>query len=149
MNKSSFGRKRDQRDILLRNLATSVILYESVVTTEAKGRTVQPLVERLIRIAQKEDKLSARRELMTYIFDEKAIHKLFEEITPRYTDRTSGFTRRFRLPARPGDGAARMVVQLTKSVRFEEPVTAKASKEEKKVAPSETKEVTTEGESHE
>lgn len=149
MNKSSFGRLRDQRNILLRNLATSVILYESVVTTEAKGRSVQPFVERLISIAKKEDRLSARRQLMKHIFDEKAIHKLFDELVPRYADRTSGFTRRFRLSDRPGDGSPRMVVQLVDSVRFNEPaVTADTKKDTQAVAQT-TGPDATEGESNE
>jgi large subunit ribosomal protein L17 len=119
MNQSSFGRKRDARGLLLRNLAASVILYESVTTTEAKARTVQPIVERLLRIGQSTDKVTARRKLMAYLTDENAVKKILEELTTRFNDRTSGFTRRYRIPVRPGDGAPLAMIQLTKNIHLE------------------------------
>ena len=42
------GREKGPREALLRNLATSVILYEKLTTTEAKAKAVRPLVERMI-----------------------------------------------------------------------------------------------------
>lgn len=139
MNQSSFGRKRDQRNLMLRNLATSVILYESVTTTDAKGRAVQPIVDRLIRTGQSEDKLTARRKLMAYLTDEKAVNKILEELVTRFNDRQSGFTRRYQLPPRLGDGAPRVIVQLSKTVLLESAPTKAAS----------AKESVTEGESNE
>lgn len=127
MNTTTFGRKRDQRNLLLRNLATSVILYESVTTTEAKGRTVQPIVDRLISIAKKNDKLTARRQLMAYLTDENAVTKVLNELTKRFEGTNSGFTRRYRLTPRAGDGAPQVMVQLTKTVLLDEPTTAPKS----------------------
>lgn len=127
----SFGRKRDSRNLLLRNLATAVILYESVTTSEAKGRAVQPLIERLIRIAQTADALTARRQLLAVLTDEKAVAKVLEELTTRFSDRTSGFTRRLRLPARLGDGAPQVLVQLTKTVHVDAVPATRAAEPEK------------------
>jgi large subunit ribosomal protein L17 len=133
MNHASFGRKRDDREQMLRNLATSVILYESVTTTEAKARVVQPIVERLIRIAQTDAPVTARRRLSTYLTDENAVTKTLTELKDRFSDKTSGFTRRFRLPARLGDGAPQALIQLTNTVLLQEdkpaaPAKAKAAK---------------------
>lgn len=151
MKRSSFGRNRDDREQLLRNLATSVILYESVTTTETKARVIQPIVEHLIRIAQTDSPLMARRRLMSYLTDENAVKKVLDELTVRYASKTSGFTRRFRLPARLGDGAPQAMIQLTDSVLFQNKAAAPAkagAKAAKTEAPAETAAVT-EGESHE
>ncbi len=150
MKRSSFGRNRDDREQMLRNLATSVILYESVTTTETKARVIQPIVEHLIHIAKTDTPLMARRRLMSYLTDENAVNKVMNELTARYSDKTSGFTRRFRLPARLGDGAPQAIIQLTNSVLFQDakaPAKAKAGKTAAvDAAPAEA---VTEGESNE
>lgn len=121
MQKASFGRKKDSRNLMLRSLATSVILYESIITTDTKGRTVQPIVDRLLKIGQQEDKVNARRQLLAYLVDPKAVDKILNELVSRFGARSSGFTRRFRLPNRLGDGAPQVMIQLTETVRLEEP----------------------------
>lgn len=128
MNKSSFGRNRDQRNLLIRNLATSVILYESVVTTAARGKVVQPVVDRLIRVGQNDDKITARRQLQSYILHPNAVDKILNELVHRYEGQTSGFTRRFHLPNRKGDGAPQVVIQLTKSVLLTKPAPSEPGK---------------------
>ncbi len=126
MKPSSFGRKRDSRNLLLRNLAASVILYESVKTTAAKASSVQPIVEHLIHIGKTTDRLTARRQLLHYLPDEKAILKILDELTPRYKDQTSGYTRRYPLAPRLGDSAPLAVIQLTKNARLAPIVSEKA-----------------------
>ncbi len=149
MKRSSFGRNRDDREQLLRNLATSVILYESVTTTETKARVIQPIVEHLIHIAKTDTPLMARRRLMSYLTDENAVNKVLDELTTRYSDKTSGFTRRFRLAPRLGDGAPQAIIQLTNSILFADnkPADAKTpakagAKVAKTEAPAETAEAT-------
>ena len=41
-------RKKGPRELMLRNLASSILLYEKVKTTKAKAQAVRPLVEKLI-----------------------------------------------------------------------------------------------------
>lgn len=122
MIKVSVGRRRDFRKLLLRNLTTSVILHESVTTSEAKARAVQPIVERTIHLAQQynDRPLTIRRRLLSYLTDEMAVKKVIEEIAPRYTDVTSGFTRRVTVGHRLGDNANQVAVQLTRNVIFDE-----------------------------
>lgn len=134
MNRSSFGRKRDQKDLLIRNLATSVILYESVVTTEAKARAVQPVVDRLIHLGLAEDRLSARRALLGYLPDQNAVNKIMGELVTRFEGRTSGYTRRYRLPARKGDGSPQALIQLTKTVLLPDAVANPAAEDKPKRA---------------
>jgi large subunit ribosomal protein L17 len=40
------------------------------------------------------------------------VTKLFEEIAPKYADRTSGFTRIIKIGQRPGDAAEMVQLEL-------------------------------------
>ena len=64
----ALSRKKAYRKSTLRNLATSLVLYERIKTTTAKAKELKPVVEHLITIAKKND-LNARRRLMQYLFD--------------------------------------------------------------------------------
>ncbi len=61
-----FGNAKLKRDIgarnsLLKNLTTSVVLEERVITTVPKAKAVQPIVEKMITLA-KADTLHTRRQ---------------------------------------------------------------------------------------
>lgn len=109
----TLDRKAAPRRALLRNLATSVILYEHVNTTLAKAKAIQPIVEKLITRG-KVKALSSRRELMKVLTIESAVHKILEELGPRYAARPGGYTRIIKLGARKGDGAEIAQIQLVK-----------------------------------
>ena len=47
-----FGRTADHRKAMLRNLATSVILYGRVETTEAKAKDMRSVVDELITLGK-------------------------------------------------------------------------------------------------
>ena len=112
-NKTTLGRLSAPRKALLRNLATSVILYENVNTTLAKAKAVRPLVERAITKG-KTKTLATRRELMRVLATEPAVLKVMEELGPRYATRPGGYTRIIKLGARKGDGAEIAQIQLVK-----------------------------------
>lgn len=107
------GRKRDQRRALLKQLASSLILEERITTTEAKAKEVRPFVERTITYSKKADKLHARRLVGKYYTDIVAV-KLMNEIGPRYKDRSGGYTRIVKLPARTRDSARMAIIELVK-----------------------------------
>lgn len=111
MTERKLGRKKEHRERTLRNLATSLVLYEKVRTTEAKAKTLAPIAERLISTALK-GTLDARRQAKAFLFDSNAVSKLFEDLATRQGKRNSGFTRITKLPARPGDGAPMAMVEL-------------------------------------
>jgi large subunit ribosomal protein L17 len=117
VKKAKFGRQNDHMRALLRNLVTSVILYEKVRTTKAKAKAVQPRVEKLISLARKvqtgkKSEREAIRLLQGELYDEKASRKLLQEIAGRYADRDSGFTRVINLENRPGDNAEMAQIEL-------------------------------------
>jgi large subunit ribosomal protein L17 len=104
------GRKQGPRISLYRNLTVSVLRYERIRTTEAKAKEVRGRVERMITIAKRGD-LTARRAVMSEFPNEPlVVTKLFDEIAPKYADRTSGFTRIVKIGQRQGDAAP--IVQL-------------------------------------
>ena len=110
---NSLSRKDNHRKSLLRNLATSLILYEEIRTTQAKAKAVKPVVEHLINIAKKQD-LSVRRRLLGYLFDKKATKKIFEVLVPRYKKTNSGFVQLYKIGPRLGDNAPIVLLKLTK-----------------------------------
>jgi large subunit ribosomal protein L17 len=106
------SRKVGPRLSLYANLIVSVLRYEKVKTTEAKAKEIRPQVERMITLAKQGD-LAARRTVIAELPDEPlVIRKLFEEIAPKYADRTSGYTRITHLGARAGDAAPIVQIEL-------------------------------------
>ncbi len=106
------NRNEAHLDSLLRNLATSVILYEKVKTTQAKAKMVKPIVEKLIASAKKTSTMNAYRRLNAYLPDKNASKKLIEELLNRYKDRQSGFVRLTNLGFRSGDSAPVVLIEL-------------------------------------
>lgn len=109
----ALSRKTANRRSLLRNLATSLVLYERIKTTQAKAKELKPVVEHLISIAKKND-LTARRRLMSYLFDENATKKVLEVLVPRYKDLQSGFIKVYKVGPRLGDGAEMSILEFKK-----------------------------------
>lgn len=104
-------RNPSARRALLRGLTTSVILHERIETTVTKAKAVRPRVEKVITLA-KRDTLHARRQAAAYLFEPRAVKKLFDTIGPRFADRQGGYTRIMRLGTRSGDGAEIAILEL-------------------------------------
>lgn len=132
------SRKKAHREAMLRNLATSVILYERVTTTEAKAKEVRGLVDKMINLG-KRDTLAARRQMLAWFPDRLAPKKIWEVLRGRYQDRTSGYTRSVHAGNRKGDNAPVMLVELLAapkagaSAKTDESVTATADEPKKKL----------------
>ncbi len=106
-----FGRNPAQRKALLRQLAISMILHERITTTEAKAKTLRPVVEKLITLAR-EDSPHHRKLVMSRIDHPLATAKLFEVIAPRYDVSPGGYTRISKLGLRKGDAAPLALIEL-------------------------------------
>ena len=83
-----FGRNSAQRQALIRQLAISMIMHERLTTTEAKAKSLRPVVEKLVTIARS-DTQHSRSLVMSKIDNSPATLKLFEVIAPRFD--TPGF----------------------------------------------------------
>lgn len=110
--KKQLNMNRDHRASVLRNLATSIILYEKVKTTAARAKQVQPVVEDLITKAKKKDAMNAIRQIDKVVYDKNAGKKLLEVLKDRYKDRNGGYTRIVKLGYRAGDTAEMVQISL-------------------------------------
>jgi len=104
----------DSRNALLRNLCTSVIETERVVTTVPKAKAVKPLVEKMITLAKK-DTLHSRRQAAMVLRTPASVKKLFDTLGTRFGQRNGGYTRITRLAPRKGDGAEIAMIELVGS----------------------------------
>jgi len=109
----TLGRKKQPRELMLRNLAESLILYEKVKTTEVKAKVIRSYVEPLITRAKK-DTLHNRREIIKKFFTENSVKKLFEVLGPRYQERSGGYTKILKMGPRRGDNAPMVYIELVK-----------------------------------
>jgi large subunit ribosomal protein L17 len=108
-----FDRDKGQRQALFRGLVTDLLGYEKITTTEAKAKEVRRVAEKMVTLGKRGD-LSARRQALAYIYDEKIVDKLFADLAKRYAERAGGYTRVTKLGPRLGDGAAEAVVEMLK-----------------------------------
>jgi large subunit ribosomal protein L17 len=108
------GRDKAHRNALLRNLVTSVIERERVITTITKAKAAKPLVDRMITLAR-EDSLHARRQAAQFLMTPEAVKKLFDKLGTRFGQRNGGYTRVVRIGFRKGDGAEEAMLELVGS----------------------------------
>jgi large subunit ribosomal protein L17 len=99
-----FGRERDQRRALLKSLADSLILRESIETTLPKAKEVARYTEKLVTKAKIGD-LHNRRQVISSLMTIEAAHKLVDELAPKLGGRNSGYFRVKRTTSRRGDNA--------------------------------------------
>jgi large subunit ribosomal protein L17 len=128
------SRTSNERTQLFRNLVRSLILHESIDTTEAKAKAIKGLVDKLVTQAKSPN---TRRLVSQFLVEKQVAERLIKDIAPRLKDRNSGYTSVVRLGKRLGDGT--MMVQMSllvseKSVELGK--TQKESKSEKSEKPA-------------
>jgi len=124
---------------LLRNLCTSLITHERLITTVSKAKELRPFAERAITLGKRalaadapEGALHNRRLAAAYFFGGNtnrvpdggykrphaprtagvaALDKLFDELASRFAERPGGYTRILKLGARKGDGAEMALIE--------------------------------------
>ncbi len=110
--RNKLSRDSAHRKALLMNLSKELIEHERIKTTEAKAKAVKPAVEKLITLAKRGDLHARRQALSTLAQDKFAVHKLFEEVAPRYAEREGGYTRILKIGQRPGDATEMVFIEL-------------------------------------
>jgi large subunit ribosomal protein L17 len=113
------GRNTAQRKALRMNLVRSLVEHEQIRTTKAKALSMRSDAERLITIAKRGNAKRAaegqdvheRRLAAEVLGDRKLVGKLFDEIAPRYAERTGGYLRVLDLEPRKGDNAEMALVE--------------------------------------
>ncbi len=114
------GRNTAQRKALFRNLIRELYIHGRITTTEAKARAIRGDAEKLITkakrgLAEGGNRVHAQRQVVAYLIDKAVVHKLFEDLAPRYADRKGGYTRIVKIGKRRGDAADMAVIELVDS----------------------------------
>ncbi len=110
--RNKLSRDSAHRKALMRNLCRDVIEHERIKTSQAKAKAVKPKVEKLITLGKRGD-LHARRIALSELGNDKfLVHKLFEEVAPRYTERPGGYTRILKLGPRKSDATEMVFLEL-------------------------------------
>ena len=99
------------QSLMLRGLARSLFEHERIKTTEAKAKMLRPYAEKLITKAKKGG-VHQRRLVLSEVEDRALVHKLFDDIGPRFATRNGGYTRILKLGPRNGDAAPMALVEL-------------------------------------
>ncbi len=105
------SRSSSHRLAMFRNLVTSVLEHERVMTTDAKAKEIRRWVDWMITLGKKGD-LAARRQALRVIRDKSIVHKLFAELAPRYQSVNGGYSRVIKIGYRRGDGAPMSMIEL-------------------------------------
>lgn len=135
--KHTLSKAKDQRDALLRALATELFTHGEIKTTMPRAKALRAYAEGIITMA-KTDSVHSRRQVSKYIYDKEigkfidpqtgelfdapdkekkltpqtVLRKLFYIIGKKYSSRQGGYTRIYRLPPRRGDATEMALIQL-------------------------------------
>ena len=105
------SRKKAHRDSLLANMTISLIMHKRIFTTLAKAKALRVYAEPLINRA-KEDTMSNRRLVFSYLQNKEAIKELFNDVAQKIADRPGGYTRILKTGNRLGDNAKTCFIEL-------------------------------------
>ncbi|HHV37605.1 MAG TPA: 50S ribosomal protein L17 [Candidatus Cloacimonetes bacterium] len=106
-----FGREKDARRLMMRNLVKSMIEHGEINTTLAKAKEMRRHVERVVTYGKK-DTVHSRRLAYSVLGDRDLVKKLFDEIAPAFADRNGGYTRVIKAGFRRGDNAPMAIIQF-------------------------------------
>ncbi|BDA46767.1 50S ribosomal protein L17, chloroplastic [Coccomyxa sp. Obi] len=106
------GRAADQRKALVRGLVTEVLRHGRITTTKTRAKAIRKYVDKMIQLA-KDGSLHARRQALSFIYDQSIVKSLFDEAPARYQDRNGGYCRVITEPQRRrGDSTEMAAIEL-------------------------------------
>jgi large subunit ribosomal protein L17 len=122
------GRTTSHKEAMLRNMVTSLFKHEKITTTDTKAKELRQVAEKMISLG-KNGSLHARRRAAGVVRERGVVKKLFEDISPRYKDRSGGYTRIVKAGFRVGDNAPLAMIELIPlEIKKEEKPKAKGRK---------------------
>jgi large subunit ribosomal protein L17 len=129
------GNRKLQRDTahrlaMLKNMVTSLIEHERIVTTVPKAKEARKMAEKVITLGKKGG-LNNVRLAQKIVKDRVLLQKIFGELKTRYASRKGGYTRLMRGGFRKGDAADIAILELVDRPEAA-PATTEAKPEEKK-----------------
>lgn len=106
-----FGRERNQRRALMRNLASSFFVSGRIVTTEAKAKELRPFVEKIITRAR--SSAPADRRIVASTLPQAASRRA-HDLAKSFVGRNGGYTRIIKTGIRKSDSARMAIIELVK-----------------------------------
>ena len=106
------GRETRIRRSILAGLTKDVIMYESVVTTEARAKEVRKSFDKMVTYGKKGNLVSRRLALAFLHNDKDVTKKIFDDLAKRYENRNGGYTKLIKLNERRGDDALEVKIEL-------------------------------------
>ena len=111
MSYRKLGRNSGARQAMFKSLLSALFEYERIETTEARAKEIRKFAEKVITLAKRGD-LHARRQAINLVANVDVVHKVFEEIPEKYSERAGGYTRIMKLSPRRGDAAPMVLIEL-------------------------------------
>lgn len=105
------GRTSDHRRAMMRAMVTYLFENGQIETTVTRAKEVRAVAEKMITLG-KTNTLHSKRQVYSYITKDDVAKKVFDEIAPKYADRTGGYTRIIKIGARRGDAAEMAIIEL-------------------------------------
>ena len=116
------GRTTSHRIAMTRNMASSLIEHERIITTLQKAKAVKPFVEKLVTLA-KDPSQHNRRRAFSKLRSKEGTQKLFDVLGPRFQERPGGYCRIIKLAKRRlGDNGERAIIEFVERTPREEAV---------------------------
>jgi len=111
--KSGFklGRKPAHRKAMVRNLATSLVEHGRIETTVTRAKALRIFIEPLVTLGKKGE-LANRRQALKKLPNKDVVHKIFDEIAPKFKERPGGYTRIIKTGYRQGDMAPMAIIEF-------------------------------------
>jgi large subunit ribosomal protein L17 len=104
-------RTTEHRTAMLRNMVTSLLRHERIVTTTPKAKELKRFADKVITLA-KRGSPHHRRIAHRDVRDVEVLNKLFDTLASRFAARPGGYTRIVRVGRRAGDNADMSVIEL-------------------------------------
>jgi len=123
------NRTPSHRNVMFRNMVTSLFKHDRIRTTGAKAKELRRWADHIITLAKRGD-LHARRQALAIVREKDVVHKLFETANERFGSVSGGYTRVVKAGFRPGDAAPMAIIELVTP----EPKAKKKKAKKKKAA---------------
>ena len=104
-------RTTEHRTAMFRNMVTSLLRHERIVTTTPKAKELKRFADKIITLA-KRGSPHHRRIANRDVRDVEVLNKLFDTLAGRFAARPGGYTRIVRVGRRAGDNADMSVIEL-------------------------------------
>ncbi len=114
-------RTTEHRTAMFKNMVTSLLRHERIVTTTPKAKEMKRFADKVITLA-KRGTPHARRLAHVQVRDIEVLTKLFGPLAERFKARPGGYTRIVHVGRRVGDNAEMSVIELVdRAPAVEEP----------------------------